>query len=110
MNERSLTGPKGARSERTVGCSGCLGTTLLLMLVSGALIWALNPGMSVEDAARGGILVGGGVTAVGVAALCAIPLGIIALAAMILLFGRRRVTIRSSTPPDDGTRQIIDVD
>jgi hypothetical protein len=45
---------------RNGGCSclGCLLTIIAIMVLCSGLHWACNPGTSVEDAARHGILLG----------------------------------------------------
>lgn len=84
---------------------GCLGSVLLTMVLSGALIWALNPEMSAREAAREGILWGGGLSVAFTALACGLPLLLIGgLVVFVLLRKRRVVQGRASGPT------VIDVD
>jgi hypothetical protein len=87
--------PRPRPERRSVGCGGCLITVLLTMVLSGALIWALNPGMSVEEAARGGILVGGGLSAATIGLLCAIPAAIVGVALLVVVVAGLRAARRA---------------
>ena len=73
------------------------------MALCTALVWALNPDMSVQDAAREGILLGGGLTAVLVGLGCVVP--VLLLVVAIIVATRRRRAREADTGPT-----IIDVD
>jgi len=98
---------RGGRNPR--GCGGCLGSVVLTMLLAAAVIWAMNPEMSVQEAARSGILVGGGLSVGLMGLLCGVPLLlVIGVVGWLLVFGRRS---RSGAPTSAAPgRVVIDVD
>ncbi len=91
-------------------CLGCLGTIVLLMVVSGALVWALNPGMTVEEAARDGILIGGGLGVGLMGLMCLIPLAIIGVIVVAVLFVRRRKKGKKGDAPPEDPDDVVIID